>query len=218
MTSRAMTSQEVRSRIVEEKIVPVVRAATPEQAIASTKAICAGGIALAEITMTVPGAIEVIRELRRTTHMLVGAGTVLDEKTARECVNAGAQFLVSPGFDLPTVCFAQEAGIFSMPGALTPTEIITAWRSGAGAAKIFPCGNVGGPSYIQALKAALPQIEMVPTGGVNLGNAPQFIRAGALAVGVGAELVDKRAIEGGNLEIITETARQFVVAMKGLDQ
>ncbi len=207
-----MTKEEVRRRIIEVGICPVVRAQSPEQAVAATEAVCAGGIPVVEITMTVPGAVEVIAELSRTVSkdILVGAGTVLDAETAQRCIDAGAQFLVSPGFDLATVKLANAQKKLIMAGALTPTEVITAWNAGADFVKIFPCGNLGGAAYIKALKGPLPQVPMVPTGGVNMQTAADFIKAGAAALGIGGELVSAGALKSGNLALITETARQFV--------
>lgn len=168
-----------------------------------------GGIPVVEITMTVPGALEVIAELHRTSgsSILIGAGTVLDAGAAERCLAAGAQFLVSPGFDLATVKLANREGVLMLAGALTPTEIITAWNAGSDFVKVFPCGNVGGPAYIKAIKAALPQIPVIPTGGVNLATAAQFLAAGAAALGVGGELVS------GTPEEMTEKARQYVAAI-----
>jgi 2-dehydro-3-deoxyphosphogluconate aldolase / (4S)-4-hydroxy-2-oxoglutarate aldolase len=205
-----MTAAEVRARILEVRIIPVVRAPSPELAMRAASAVAAGGIPIVEITMTVPGAGEVIAELRRTMRgqILIGAGTVLDAGAAERCVEAGAEFLVSPGFDAETVAFAKQKGILMMAGALTPTEVIAAWRAGSDFVKIFPCGNVGGPAYIKALKAALPQIEMVPTGGVNLNNAADYFKAGASAIGVGGELVS----ENRDMAQISETARKFADA------
>lgn len=207
-----LTKQEVRQRVEEIGICPVVRASSPAQAMAAAEAVCAGGIPFVEITMTVPGAIEVISQLVKTLggSVLVGAGTVLDAETAQHCIQAGAQFLVSPGFDLETVRLANRQGKLIMAGALTPTEVITAWKSGADFVKIFPCGNVGGPKYIKALKGPLPQVPMVPTGGVNLQTAAEFIRAGAAALGIGGELVSSTALKLGDYAAITTTAKQFV--------
>jgi 2-dehydro-3-deoxyphosphogluconate aldolase / (4S)-4-hydroxy-2-oxoglutarate aldolase len=210
-----MTKQEVRRRILDVKIVPVVRAATPEQAMQACAAVCAGGIPIVEITMTVPGATEVIRALARSTQMLLGAGTVLNAGQARECIDAGAQFIVSPGFDSATVHFVTGSGILMMAGALTPTEAIAAWKAGADFAKIFPCGSVGGASYLQALRSALPHIEMVPTGGVNLANARQLLSAGASALGIGGELVSRAALSLGDFSKITDLACRFTAAVKG---
>jgi len=206
-----MTKEQVKQRILEVKIVPVVRASSPEQALGAADAVRAGGIPIVEVTMTVPGAIEVIAGLSRLmgSDVLIGAGTVLDAATAQKCLDAGAQFLVSPGFDAETVALARRLNILIMPGSLTPTEVITAWKAGADFVKIFPCGNVGGPAYIKSLKAALPQIPMIPTGGVNLETAAAFLRAGASALGIGGELISKAALDSGNFAAITESARQY---------
>jgi 2-dehydro-3-deoxyphosphogluconate aldolase/(4S)-4-hydroxy-2-oxoglutarate aldolase len=164
-----------------------------------------------EITMTVPGALDVISELARTTpEVLVGAGTVLDGDSARKCADAGAQFLVSPGFDAPTVAVANKLDLLIMAGALTPTEVMAAWKSGADFVKVFPCGNLGGPSYIKALKGPLPQVPLVPTGGVNLDTAAEYIRAGAAALGVGGELIVKEALRSRDAEVIRGLAARFV--------
>jgi 2-dehydro-3-deoxyphosphogluconate aldolase/(4S)-4-hydroxy-2-oxoglutarate aldolase len=175
-------------------------------------AVCAGGIPIVEITMTVPGAIEVITQLAKSmsNDLLIGAGTVLDAEAAARCIDAGAEFLVSPGFDLATVQFAKQQGKLIMAGALTPTEVITTWKAGSDFVKIFPCGTVGGAKYIKALKAPLPQVPMVPTGGVNLDTAADFIRAGADALGIGGELVSAAACKSGNLSIVTDAARLYV--------
>lgn len=206
-----MTKDQVRQRILEVKIVPVVRASSPEQALGAADAVRAGGIPIVEVTMTVPGAIQVIAALTRLmgSDVLIGAGTVLDAATAQKCLDAGAQFLVSPGFDAETVALARRLNVLIMPGSLTPTEVITAWKAGADFVKIFPCGNVGGPAYIKSLKAALPQIPMIPTGGVNLETAAAFLRAGASALGIGGELISKAALDSGNFAAITESARQY---------
>jgi 2-dehydro-3-deoxyphosphogluconate aldolase/(4S)-4-hydroxy-2-oxoglutarate aldolase len=175
-------------------------------------AVCAGGIPIVEITMTVPGAIDVIVQLAKTMgkDVLIGAGTVLDAEAAKRCIDAGAEFLVSPGFDLATVQLARQRGKLMMAGALTPTEVIAAWKAGSDFVKIFPCGTVGGAKYIKALKAPLPQVPMVPTGGVNLDTAADFIQAGADALGIGGELVSAAACKSGNLSVITEAARLYV--------
>jgi 2-dehydro-3-deoxyphosphogluconate aldolase / (4S)-4-hydroxy-2-oxoglutarate aldolase len=210
------TKQEVRELICEVGIVPVVRGASPEQAMMAVEAVSLGGIPLVEITMTVPGAIGVIREVVRTmgSSVLVGAGTVLDVAVARECVDAGAEFLVSPGLDLPTIEFALREEKVMMAGALTPTEIITAWKAGSDFVKVFPCGEVGGARYIKALRGPLPQVRMVPTGGVDLSTAADFILAGAAALGVGGELVQAEALKAGRPGIITANARKFVAVVE----
>jgi 2-dehydro-3-deoxyphosphogluconate aldolase/(4S)-4-hydroxy-2-oxoglutarate aldolase len=212
-----LTKEEVCRRILEIGIIPVVRAHSAEHALMASFAVAAGGIPIVEVTLTVPSAVEVIAELTRTVggDVLIGAGTVLDADDARACLDAGAQFIVSPGFDRDTVDLAKEAGVLTMAGALTPTEVITAWKAGSDFVKVFPCGNVGGPSYIKALKAALPRIPMIPTGGVNLITAAQFLAAGACALGIGGDLISASALERGAPEEITEAARQYVAIVGG---
>jgi len=207
-----MTKQEVSKRVVEVGIVPVVRASSPKEAMLAAEAVCAGGVPVVEVTMTVPGAVDVIAQLTKSmgSEVLIGAGTVLDAETAQRCLDAGAEFFVSPGFDLETVKFANRVGKLMMAGALTPTEVITAWNAGSDFVKIFPCGTVGGARYIKALKAPLPNIPMIPTGGVNLQTAADFIRAGAAALGIGGELVSAASLKSGDARSITEAARQYV--------
>ena len=211
-----MDKQKVRDRIIEIGIVPVVRASSPGEACVAADAVCQGGIPIVEITMTVPGAVDVIRELVKNcaSDVLIGAGTVLDPEAARRCLDAGAQFLVSPGLNLKTVELAVREGKLIMAGALTPTEVITAWDAGADFVKIFPCGQVGGAKYIKALKGPLPQIPLVPTGGVNLSTAAEFIEAGAAALGIGGELVQADALKSNKPEIIAENARKFLAIVK----
>ncbi len=210
-----MTKEEIRKRITDVGIIPVVRASSPREALLAAEAVCAGGIPIVEVTMTVPDAINVIAQLTRSARpdVLVGAGTVLDAETARRCLDAGAEFLVSPGFDMPTVKLAQEKGILVIPGALTPTEIIAAWKAGGDLIKVFPCGTLGGPKYIKALKGPLPQVPMIPTGGVSLDNAADFILAGAEALGVGGEFLSASALKAGRTNEITEAARRFVAVV-----
>jgi 2-dehydro-3-deoxyphosphogluconate aldolase / (4S)-4-hydroxy-2-oxoglutarate aldolase len=193
-----------------------VRASTSAEARAAAEAVCKGGIPVVEITMTVPGAVEVIRELAKhaSGELLVGAGTVLNPEQAQRCLDAGAQFLVSPGFNAKTVALAAAEKILIMAGALTPTEVIAAWDSGADFVKIFPCGTVGGAKYIKALKGPLPEIPMVPTGGVNLQTAAEFLEAGAAALGIGGELVHPGHLKSGNTEAIVDAARKFVAIVK----
>jgi len=211
-----MTKDQVRRRILEVGIIPVVRASSGSQAIQAAEAVCAGGIPVVELTMTVPGALEVIAKLAKSMgkEVLVESGTVLDADSARRCLDAGAQFLVSPGFDLATVQLANSAGVLIMAGALTPTEVIAAWKAGSDLVKVFPCGNVGGAKYIKALKAPLPQVPMVPTGGVNLETAADFLRAGSAALGIGGELISASALRLGNVKTITDAARQYVSIVK----
>jgi 2-dehydro-3-deoxyphosphogluconate aldolase / (4S)-4-hydroxy-2-oxoglutarate aldolase len=208
-----MNKEAVRDRIIQIGIIPVVRASSAAEARLAAEAVCAGGIPIVEITMTVPGAVEVIRALARdaaSSGLLVGAGTVLNVDTARRCLDAGAQFLVSPGFNLQTVELAGREGKLMMAGALTPTEIVAAWEAGSDLVKVFPCGQVGGAKYIKALKGPLPQIPLVPTGGVNLSTAAEFLEAGAEALGIGGELAQPDALKSGNAGIITENARKFL--------
>lgn len=207
-----MDKNSVRQRILEIGIVPVVRAASSREAMLVVEAVAEGGIPIVEVTMTVPGAVDVIRELVKSkgSELLIGAGTVLDVEAAKKCLDAGAQFLVSPGLDLETVAFAASQKILIMAGALSPTEIVRAWKSGSDFVKVFPCGQVGGAKYIKALRGPLPQIPLVPTGGVNLNTAAEFIEAGAAALGVGGELVQADALKAGKREVIVENARRFV--------
>jgi len=211
-----LDKQGVRERIIEVGIVPVVRASSPAEARMAAEAVCKGGISIVEITMTVPGAVDVIRELAKGSgkEILIGAGTVLNAEMARRCLDAGAEFLVSPGFNHDMVELAVREGKLVMAGALTPTEVITAWEAGADFVKVFPCGQVGGAKYIRALKGPLPQIPLVPTGGVNLNTAAEFIEAGAAALGVGGELVQAEALKSGKAEIIVENARKFLEIVK----
>lgn len=210
-----MTKQKACERIMEIGIVPVVRARSADEALRAVDAVGEGGIPIAEITMTVPGATDVIRELVKKlgSHVLVGAGTVLDIGAATQCIDAGAEFLVSPGLDLPTVEFAISQQKLMMAGALTPTEVLAAWNAGADFVKIFPCGQVGGPKYLKALRGPLPHVRMMPTGGVNLNTASDFILAGAAALGIGAELVDAEALRARRPAIIAQNARKFLAAV-----
>jgi len=210
-----MTSREILAFITEVGIVPVVRTSSAEGAIQAVEAIYAGGVRAAEITMTVPGAIHALEKVadRFGGKIVLGAGTVLDPETARACMLAGAEFFVTPSLRLSTIEMAKRYSKVICPGALTPTEVLTAWEAGADVVKIFPCGNVGGPKYIKALKGPFPQIEMIPTGGVNLETAGEFLKAGACAVAVGGELVDAKSIKEGRFDIIEDRARQYLAAI-----
>ena len=211
-----MHKDSIRDRILEIGIIPVVRASSADEAMAAVHAIRLGGIPIAEITMTVPGAIETIRQLVKTfgDEILVGAGTVLDAETARRCIDAGAEFIVGPGLDAATIELVNKAGKIMMAGTLTPSEVLAAWNAGSDFVKVFPCGQVGGPSYIKSLRGPFPEIPFVPTGGVSLKNAAEFIRAGSAALGVGGELVQAAALQSGHPEIITETAREFITQIR----
>ncbi len=206
-----MNSAETVRRIKEIGIVPIIRAADESSAIRAAEAIAEGGIPCAEITMTVKGAVRALEELAKRfgDKILLGAGTVLDPETARACLLAGAEFFVTPSLNLKTIEFAKRYTKAIFPGALTPTEIVAAWQAGADAIKVFPCSAMGGASYIKALRGPLPQIDFVPTGGVNLETITGFFQAGCCAVGVGSELVDAAMMAAGKFEIITERARQF---------
>jgi 2-dehydro-3-deoxyphosphogluconate aldolase / (4S)-4-hydroxy-2-oxoglutarate aldolase len=216
MTEFEMTIDRVIRRIEEIGIIPVVRAASVEEANRAVEAICPNGIPVVEITMTVPNAVAVIREVarQRGRDVLIGAGTVTNSKQALECIEAGAQFLVSPGLSVAVLEVGRAHKILAIPGALTPTELMNALEHGATLVKIFPCGNVGGPKYLKSLKAPFPQARLIPTGGVNAANAADFIAAGAFALGVGADLVDAAALREGNLEKVCSAARELVNAVK----
>jgi 2-dehydro-3-deoxyphosphogluconate aldolase/(4S)-4-hydroxy-2-oxoglutarate aldolase len=210
-----MNAKEILAIITDTAIVPVVRTSTAEEAIQAVEAIHGAGMRAAEITMTVPGAVRALEKLadRFGGKMLLGSGTVLDAETARICILAGAEFLVCPSLRVATIEMAKRYSKVVCPGALTPTEVLAAWEAGADAVKVFPCGNVGGAKYIKALKGPFPQIEMIPTGGVNLETIGDFLKAGACAVGVGGELVDAKSLKEGRYDVIAERARQFVAAI-----
>jgi 2-dehydro-3-deoxyphosphogluconate aldolase/(4S)-4-hydroxy-2-oxoglutarate aldolase len=205
-----MKKQEVRALIGKIGIVPVIRTASPQEARFAAEAVWQGGIPIVEITMTIPHALDVISELvKNMPKLLVGAGTVVNQDLALQCFDAGAQFLVTPGFSQKTVAAAHNLDILIMAGALTPTEVMTAWDAGVDFVKIFPCSNLGGPSYIKALKGPLPHVPLVPTGGVNLETAADYIRAGAAALGVGGELVLKHAFQERKPELISNLAMRY---------
>ena len=206
-----MEKTAVLRELQEIGLVPVLRADSIEQAMALADAIAAGGVTVLEVTMTVPGAIEVMRRLaEQRPGILVGAGTVLDAETARMCILEGAQFVVSPALNVATIEMCHRYSVAVLPGALTPTEIVTAWQAGADVVKVFPAGAMGGPKYLTSLKGPLPHIEMIPTGGVMLGTAAEFLEAGAFALGVGSDLVDKKMIADGRPEVITGIARKYL--------
>lgn len=207
-----MNSTEVVQRIKELGIVPIVRTKDAESAIRAVEAICEGGIPCAEITMTVDGAIRALERVadKLGDRIILGAGTVLDPETARACMLAGAEFFVTPSLNIKTIEMAKRYSKAAFPGALTPTEIVTAWQAGADAIKVFPCSALGGAKYIKALKGGpFPHIEFVPTGGVNLETVGDFLAAGCCAVGVGSDLIDNKTIQEGKYEVFVERARQF---------
>src|SRR5947209_7557244 len=207
-----MTAEQIMASIVEIGIVPVVRTSTAESAIRAIEAIHRGGIRAAEITMTVPGAVRALERVADQfgDSIVLGAGTVLDPETARICMLAGAQFFVTPALNLATIEIAQRYSKPIMPGALTPTEILAAWQAGADVVKVFPASAMGGARYIKALKGPFPQIEMIPTGGVNLETTADFLKAGSCAVAVGGELIDAKSMKEGRLDIIEDRARQYL--------
>jgi len=203
---------EIMHRLRELAVIPIVRTSSEGAALSIVGSIVLGGINCVEITMTVPNALRAIEKVadQYGDRVLIGAGTVLDPETARNCQLAGAQFFVTPTLNVKTIEMARRYSRPIFPGALTPTEILTAWEAGADAVKVFPCSAVGGAKYIRAVKAPLPQVEMIPTGGVNLDTIADFLEAGSAAVGVGSELVDSHSINSGNFEIVTRRAKQFL--------
>lgn len=210
-----MTAQQIISTITDIGLVPVVRTPTAESALKSVEAIYNGGVRAAEVTMTVPGAIKALEKLADQfgDRIVLGAGTVLDPETARACMLAGAQFFVTPTLKLSTIEMAKRYSKVICPGALTPTEVLTAWEAGADVVKVFPANSMGGAKYIKALKGPLPHIQMIPTGGVNLETAGEFLKAGACAVAVGGELVDAKLIKENRYPEMEERARQYLVAI-----
>jgi 2-dehydro-3-deoxyphosphogluconate aldolase/(4S)-4-hydroxy-2-oxoglutarate aldolase len=206
-----MRKEEIVAKLREIGLVPVLRAESEEQALGIASAIADGGVTVLEITMTVPGAIRVMARLtKERPDILVGAGTVLDPETARMCMLEGAQFVVSPALNLKTIEMCHRYSIPVLPGALTPTEVVTAWQAGADVIKVFPASALGGAKYLKSLKAPLPQVEMIPTGGVSLATAKEFLEAGSFALGVGADLVDTKAMTEGKPEKITESAKKYL--------
>ena len=210
-----MKKSEVLKSLRETGLVPVLRAESVEKALALAEAIAAGGVNVLEVTMTVPGAIQVMRKLaEQRPDILVGAGTVLDAETARMCILEGAQFVVSPALNLQTIEMCHRYSIAVLPGALTPTEVVTAWQAGADVVKVFPASALGGAKYLTALKGPLPHIDLIPTGGVSLATAADFLAAGAFALGVGSDLVDTKAMAAGKPEVVTESARKYLAIVK----
>ena len=205
-----MTRESICARIQEIGIIPAIRLSSPDDALFAAEAVSNAGIPVVEVTMTVPGAMEVIAELVRAhPQMIVGAGTVLDVATAQHCLNAGARFLTSTGLDLDVVAFARQNGAVVFPGALTPTEVIAAWRAGSDFVKIFPCAQVGGHAYIRALRGPFPDVRLIAAGGISQGTAADFIHAGAAALGIGHNLIQPQAIQKRERDWIRELARRF---------
>lgn len=212
-----MEKSKVLETIKREKLVPVIRTNSTDDARQAINILSKCGIKVFEITMTVPNTIELIAELNESnSEILIGAGTVLDKSNAEKCVEAGAKFIVSPAFDAETVKFCREKNVAIMPGTLTPTEVLTAHNAGADCVKIFPCDVMGGAKYLKTLKTLFPHIEMMPTGGVSLDTIADFFNAGAIAVGVGTDLVDFKAMREENLEIVAEKARKYLEIVKNI--
>ncbi len=210
-----MSKAKVLKQLQELGLVPVLRASSVDAALKLAEAIAAGGVTALEITMTVPGAIRVMRELsEKRPDILIGAGTVLDPETARACILEGAKFVVSPALNLKTIEMCHRYSIAVLPGALTPTEVVTAWEAGADVVKVFPASAMGGAKYLTALKGPLPHVDMVPTGGVSLSTAKEFLKAGAFALGVGSDLVDTKAMAEGKPEVVTEAAKKYLQIVK----
>ncbi len=211
-----MTKEDVRARIAEIGIIPAVRLYSARDALFAAETIRESGIPIVEVTMTVPGAIAVISELakRYSDTLIVGAGTLFDVVTAQQCLDAGATFLTTPGPELEIVEFAAKRGTVVFPGALTPGEVTAMWKAGADFVKIFPCAQVGGPSYIQALKAPFQQVPLIASGGVNQENAIDFIRAGALALGIGRHLIHPDAIKNREDGWIRELSHRYLSLVK----
>jgi 2-dehydro-3-deoxyphosphogluconate aldolase/(4S)-4-hydroxy-2-oxoglutarate aldolase len=211
-----MNAHDVLDVIRKVGIIPVIRAASAADAILAAEAMKEGGIPVVEITMTVPGAIEVIRKVSQefANHVLIGAGTVTTAAQAGDCLEAGAEFLVSPGLCISVLRVAQSKNKLALPGALTPSELIMAIEAGAHAIKIFPCGSVGGPKYLKALRGPFPNAALIPTGGVNVGNAAEYFESGAFAIGVGGELVNAAALRAGRKQEVADAARELVAVVQ----
>jgi len=206
-----MTRNEVKARIEAIGIIPAIRVSSTDDALFAIEAVSSGGIPIVEITMTTPGAAQLISSLVRShPELIVGAGTVLDVDTARRCLGAGAQFITSTGLDRETMDFVREQDVVVIPGALTPTEVMAAWKAGADFVKIYPCSQAGGPAYIRALAAPFPQVPLIASGGVNQANATEFIAAGAVALGVGRSLIPREAVHERSKDWIRELAHRFV--------
>src|ERR1700735_4011351 len=206
-----MRKEDVLAELRKIGLVPVLRASSVDKALALASAIADGGVTVLEVTTTVPGAIAARRRLAQDRpDILIGAGTVLDPETARMCILEGAKFVVSPALNIATIEMCHRYSIAVLPGALTPTEIVTAWQAGADVVKVFPASAMGGAKYLTALKGPFPQIHMIPTGGVSLSTAKEFLEAEAFALGVGSDLVNHKAMAEGKPEVVTDSARKYL--------
>lgn len=208
-------SEQIKETLERVGLIPVLRARSIEEGRALVDAMMAGGVTVVEVTMTVPNAVDLLRELKKRhgSSLLLGSGTVTSAAQAAATINAGAEFVVSPSLHLEVIATTRQFGKVSIPGALTPTEIITAWRAGADYVKVFPCSAMGGASYLKAVRAPFPELKLIPTGGVTLQTAAEFIKAGARALGVGSDLVNATAISEGHPETVTNTARAYLEAI-----
>lgn len=209
-------TQQVMNQMEQAGLVAIMRVSSPDALLAAADAIQAGGVTVIEVTMTTPGALAVIEQVRarNSGEIVFGAGTVLDPETARACILAGAQFIVTPTLNLHTIALCKRYSVPVMAGAYTPTEILTAWEAGADVVKVFPADSLG-PKFIKAVKGPLPQVRLLPTGGVTVDNAADFIKAGAVAVGVGGELVNQKLLDARDFDTLTARARQFRAAVDG---
>lgn len=206
-----MSQSSLLQRVLDRGIVAVIRAESPDSLVDVAEALVAGGVDVMEVTFTVPRAVQVLEKVsaKLGSRVLLGAGTVLDSETARIAILAGAEFIVSPTVSIPVIDVCRRYSKLAMPGALTPTEVLTAWEAGADIVKIFP-SELTGPQYIKSLRAPLPQVRMMPTGGVNLNTAEEFLKAGACALGIGSSLVEPKAVSGGDFKRIESLASQYV--------
>ncbi|MCA9163662.1 MAG: bifunctional 4-hydroxy-2-oxoglutarate aldolase/2-dehydro-3-deoxy-phosphogluconate aldolase [Planctomycetales bacterium] len=212
-----MSKDQQLSRVLSSRIVAIIRAPSGELLVDVAEALLAGGIDVMEVTFTIPGAVRVLERVadKLGDRVLLGAGTVLDTETARAAMLAGAEFIVSPNTNLSVIEMCRRYDKAIMPGALTPTEVVTAWQAGADIVKIFP-SDIGGAKYLKALKGPLPQVRMMPTGGVTVDTAESFLKAGACALGIGGSLVESQAVANGDFDRITSLARQFVEVVRGI--
>lgn len=210
-----MNKLSVCARIEEIGIIPSIRVSSTEEALFASEAVCSSGIPIVEVTMTVPGAVNVIHTLTtKTPDVIVGGGTIEDLDTARRCLDAGARFLTSTGLDLELVAFAVKRSVAVFPGALTPTEVMASWKAGADYVKIFPCSAVGGPAYIRTLRGPFPEVRFIASGGVNQSTVAEYITAGAVAVGIGGDLIHQDAIRRRERDWIRELSRRYVGIIK----
>jgi len=211
-----MKKEDILRQLRDSGVIAVIRTNSPKQLTNVVASLAEGGIRFIEITMTIPKALELVQKCREAfeDQIQIGAGTVLDSETAQAVISAGASFVVSPVFNPDMVRYCNRYAIPVMPGALTPTEVLTAWMGGADVVKVFPA-RIGGPKYFKDLKGPLPQVELLPTGGVNMQTAPEFITAGACAVGIGAALVDPAAVEAGEYDVILKNAVNLIQAIRG---